>query len=414
MSAARILVVDDEASVAFTLQAVLQQEGYQVDRALSGAEALAYFESERYDAALIDLRIEEADGIDLVRALLARQPFCSAIILTGYASLESAVRAIREGAYDYLMKPCDLDELKLTLARAVERSGLRRALEERVIELERANATIRELNEDLERRIAARTEDLVRAVADLAAARERIEALHKQRLEFVSMIAHELGQPLTAIQASVQLLDRSSIDAEKRARLQAGIASASQRLRRLIQDLGDVARISADEFRLEISRVDLAELAQRQAELARQLAERHTVVYDGPPADVAVECDPDRVAQVLANLLSNAIKYTPGGQIRLELGIEGGRARIAVRDEGPGIPPERQETIFEPHVRLTPAGGERPQGAGLGLYIARSIAAAHGGRLWVESREARGSTFWLELPLHAPGAPTAGAATSSA
>src|SRR3712207_6330560 len=121
---ARILVVDDEESVAVTMQAVLEQEGYRVWSATSATQARRLFGQEELDVVLLDLRVDTTDGIDLMRELRGRQPDCVPIMLTGYASLESAVRAIREGAYDYLVKPCDLDELKLTIARAVERGNL--------------------------------------------------------------------------------------------------------------------------------------------------------------------------------------------------------------------------------------------------------------------------------------------------
>src|SRR5947209_3488601 len=154
----RLLVVDDDESVSFTMQAVLEMEGYRVRTAPSTARACELIAAELFDAALLDLRIDDEDGIELLGELRQRQPDCSAIMLTGYASLESAVRAIRQGAYDYLVKPCDLDELRMTMARAVERSLLRRTLEARVAELEDANATIRALNDDLEARINGRTE----------------------------------------------------------------------------------------------------------------------------------------------------------------------------------------------------------------------------------------------------------------
>src|SRR5438128_1646949 len=103
---ARLLIVDDDESVAITMQAVLELEGYEVRAAQSTARARAFIEVERFDTALLDLRIDDEDGIELLGEIRRCQPDCSAIMLTGYASLESAVRAIRRGAYDYLIKPC--------------------------------------------------------------------------------------------------------------------------------------------------------------------------------------------------------------------------------------------------------------------------------------------------------------------
>lgn len=151
-AAPHLLLVDDEESVLLTLKAVLEREGYRVSTAGSGAAAIDLFDSQVFDAALLDVRLEDMDGTALMKILHDRQPDCGPIMLTGFASLESAVLAIRQGAYDYLMKPCDLNELKLTVAHAVERAGLSRALRERLDDLETANGTIRRLTKELEGR----------------------------------------------------------------------------------------------------------------------------------------------------------------------------------------------------------------------------------------------------------------------
>src|SRR5438876_6442621 len=144
---ARLLLVDDEESVLLTLEAVLEREGYDVTTATSGHAAMGLVAGERFDAALLDIRLDDMDGIEILEAIHERQPDCAPIMLTGFASLESAVLAIRQGAYDYLMKPCDLNELKLTVGRAVERASLSRALRERLQELEQANSTIKRFAE---------------------------------------------------------------------------------------------------------------------------------------------------------------------------------------------------------------------------------------------------------------------------
>jgi len=124
---ARILVVDDEENVALTLGEVLKREGYHVHIAASPSEANALISKEEFDVALVDLRLGTSNGIDIIKTLRSQQPACVTIILTGYASLESAIEAIRQGAYDYLVKPCDLDELKLTVKGAVERGEMVRS-----------------------------------------------------------------------------------------------------------------------------------------------------------------------------------------------------------------------------------------------------------------------------------------------
>ncbi len=395
----RILIVDDEPGVTVTLQAILEQEGYQVAAALTAGEAQRLIATIPFDAALVDVRIDQSDGLDLLAELRERQPDCCAIMLTGYASLESAVRAIRHGAYDYLTKPCDLDELKLTVARAIERGMLTRQLRERLTELEQANATIRALNEDLQRRVEAATAELSRKVAELSETTRRLEEERRLREEFISMVVHEIGQPLTNISGYAQLLERGKVTDEAWTRAVSTIAAETRRLRRLVQDLADAARMTAGRFQVELSACDLVEIAREQVELARGRTDRHVITLEAPPALPPVRCDRDRLAQVFSNLIENAVKYAPDGHIRVTIRAEGGEVCVCVSDEGPGIPPEEMETIFHPYVRLH--RGEAA-GSGLGLYITRGIVEAHGGRIWVDSAPGKGTTFTFCLPVVPP------------
>jgi signal transduction histidine kinase len=392
---AAILVIDDEPSVALTMQAILEQEGYRVRVAHTAAEARALFTAEPFDAALVDVRIDDADGIQLVGELRERRPDCSAIMLTGYASLESAVRAIRQGAYDYLTKPCDLEELKLTIARAVERGAMAAELRARLAELEAANATIRALADQLQRRVDEATAELSRKVEELSEAKRRLEEAHHQREEFIAMVAHELGQPLTNISGFAQLLGRPHLAPQVQEQARTTIVAETQRLARLVRDLADAARLATGRFQVTPADCDLAAIVRQQAELARLRSARHTITVDVPGRRVAARCDADRIAQVLSNLLTNAITYSDGGEVRVRLWTADGQAYVSVSDQGAGIPPDRLEAIFEPHVRLAPGA----KGAGLGLYVARGIVEAHGGLIWAESGAGKGTTVTLSLPL---------------
>jgi signal transduction histidine kinase/DNA-binding response OmpR family regulator len=192
---ARLLLVDDEESVLLTLEAVLEREGYDVTTAASGHTAMGLVASERFDAALLDIRLDDMDGIELLETIHQTQPDCAPIMLTGFASLESAVLAIRQGAYDYLMKPCDLNELKLTVGRAVERATLSRALRERLQDLEAANSTIRQFAQELEGRVERATAELTAKVNELAESNSRLEAA-QSRLALLSEISTTLASSL--------------------------------------------------------------------------------------------------------------------------------------------------------------------------------------------------------------------------
>src|SRR5438067_8668727 len=156
----KLLVVDDEESVAVTMGAILEMDGYSVSISTSGADALRKLNESVYDLVLTDLRLDDMDGLSIVGELCRTEPDTVSIILTGYASLESAIKALREGAYDYLIKPCDVDELRAVVARGIERRQLGMQLKARLGELEVANGTIHELNEDLQRRVDDATAEL--------------------------------------------------------------------------------------------------------------------------------------------------------------------------------------------------------------------------------------------------------------
>jgi two-component system, sensor histidine kinase and response regulator len=397
--AARIMVVDDEESVSLTMQAVLEQEGYCVQAALSALEARTLLDREQFDVVLLDLRIDNTDGIDLMREVRERQPDCVPIMLTGYASLESAVRAIREGAYDYLVKPCDLDELKLTIARAVERGVLTRTLNERVDDLQAANAKIQHFAAELQQRVDQATRELSEKVAELSEAKTRLEAEQRQREEFISMVAHELAQPLTNISTSAQMLGREKLPEEVKERARGTIVAETRRLNRLVQDLLDATRLAAGHFQVNPAPCDLAEVLREQVQLTQTASTEHRFELDLHEQTLITVCDRDRIAQVLSNILSNAVKYTPGGAVRTVLRREDGRAVIRIADEGPGIPPDRLDAIFQPNVRLVGAGGPNTNGSGLGLYIARGIMEKHGGRIWAENAEGGGAVFTIVLPI---------------
>lgn len=174
----KILLVDDEESVLLTLDAVLRREGYEVKAVGGGGEALRALQSESFDLLLSDLRIDDdVDGLTLLAAAQKRDPEVVTILLTGYASLESAVQALRHGAFNYLLKPCNLDEMKLTIARGLEKKRLAEALRDRVGELEEANRTIQAFTAELESRVSEATAELGERVRELQESRGRLSAV---------------------------------------------------------------------------------------------------------------------------------------------------------------------------------------------------------------------------------------------
>ncbi len=217
-------------------------------------------------------------------------------------------------------------------------------------------------------------------------------------VELIATVAHEIRSPLTTIKGFTKtLLDRWDRldDAMKRDMLQA-INSDADRVTRLLTELLDVSRLEAGKLTLHRRPVELRELAERTAEDLADRSGAHVVrVVDG--AGVTVLGDPDKLRQVVTNFIENALKYTEGGTVTVTCTAEGAWGRLAVSDQGAGIPARRHAAIFEKFTRHEVPGS--PSGTGLGLYICKGLIEAHGGRIGLTSEEGIGSTFWFEIPL---------------
>jgi signal transduction histidine kinase len=229
---------------------------------------------------------------------------------------------------------------------------------------------------------------------------EELRRLSALRADFVSLVSHELRSPMAAVIGSARTLQERwrELRPDQREAFLAVIGDETSRLARLIEDVLHTSRIEAGTFSYRFAEVDLAQLA-REAVAAAELAQDEVrLAVDAAPSLPIVHGDPERLRQLLDNLVSNAVKYSAAGQeVRVTVGGANGRIRLAVRDEGPGIAAEHQMLIFEKFGRAATANAK--PGTGLGLFIARSIAQAHGGSLDVQSAPGRGTTFTLTLPV---------------
>jgi PAS domain S-box-containing protein len=226
--------------------------------------------------------------------------------------------------------------------------------------------------------------------------------VERMKSDFVSTVSHELRTPLAAIYGAALTLRRSDmpLTEEQRQQLLAVISDEADRLARIVNDILWTSRIESGAMRIQIESCDAVELATTVVQAARLhvpgRVEIALVTPDGLP-DVAA--DQDKVRQVLANLVDNAVKYAPGGD-RVEVRIEATprTVRFLVSDEGLGVPAGERDRIFEKFYRLDPDLNRGVGGTGLGLYICRELVRRMDGRIWVESRAPRGSTFVVELP----------------
>lgn len=370
MAKGKVLVVDDEQSVATSIKAILQLDGNEVTTVTSGKEALAQLREHEFDVVLTDLQIDDLDGIEILRETQKLWPDTVAIMLTGNASLESAVAALRSGAYDYLIKPTNANDLRATIGRALERRQLR----QRLVELEQ---------------------------------------LDKLKTHFLSMASHELRTPLTAVSGFMQIARKrisrlsgaTDVPASWRAEtqkvdetLEMAIRQA-KKLARLIEELVDVSRLQQGRVEMRLAEIELTDVVRDVAERMRLLSQGHEIEtkIEGTAAIVA---DRDRIEQVLEDLVGNAIKYSPdSGRVEISLHTSGANAVVSVRDEGIGIAPGEVEKIFGLFYRSPDPRADHVGGLGLGLYISREIVSRHHGRLWAERNTGAGTTFHVTLPL---------------
>jgi two-component system, sensor histidine kinase and response regulator len=402
VTAARVLIVDDDRGLLEALSEALQLRMGEVDvtTSESAQSALETLATAEVDAVVADIKMPKMDGLQLLERIRELQPNTPTLLITGHGEHELAVQALRGGAYDYVQKPIDRDYFVGSLKRAIQTHQLSR-------ELERQRAALVQHAEELEKCVQERTIELRELYhrehslrAELEEAYRKLADAQRQREELVSMIAHDLAGPLTAVKGYAEALERPNTPPPVRARAQTVIRTVADHMTRLVSDLADSGRLATGQFQVQLVSCDLVQLTRQQIDALAGRSEQHSLHLDAPAA-LPIVCDPDRVTQVVANLLSNALKHTPGGEVRVRLWSEGHEARLSVTDQGPGIPPEELETIFEPRKRLTGNGSARPSGAGLGLHIARGIVEAHGGRLWAESPPGQGATFQLSLPLQA-------------
>jgi signal transduction histidine kinase len=230
----------------------------------------------------------------------------------------------------------------------------------------------------------------------------RVKSSHQAQRDFVANVSHELKTPLTSIQGFAQaLMDGTAADEEARMKAASIIHEESDRLRRLVDDLLDLARLDAEQVAFMRRPVDLNALIQRVVDGLGVTASEQGIELVGlerslPP----VIGDGDRLAQVLTNLIDNAVKHSPpGGKVRVVGEVDQQWLQIGIKDEGKGIPPDELSRIFERFYQLDKArSGGRGRGVGLGLAISREIIRAHGGELSAQSTSGAGSVFTIRLP----------------
>lgn len=386
---ARLLVVDDEESLRITTAAIFEKEGYLVDTASSGDEAIALLTSADYDLVLTDLHMEGGDGLTVLNLIRRHAPLTISVVLTGFASVESAIAALQEGAYDYLVKPCDIESMKHTIRRGVEHRRL-------MLAEQKARTDLQQLNLDLEQRIEERTAELKLLNAELAEA-------NRAKDVFLATLSHELRTPLTPVVGWIKLLRSGTLDEKSVLQALDAIERNAWLQSRLIDDLLDTSRIATGKLHFEPKPTDLNVIVTAAVDTVRASAGARNIDLSMSlsPSSLVVMGEPVRLQQIAWNLVSNAIKFTdPGGKVTVMTGFNGTEAHLQVVDTGVGIAPEFLPHVFDRFRQADGSTSRRHGGLGLGLAIADALAKLHGGRLEARSQGVgNGASFTLRIQL---------------
>ena len=374
---AQILIVDDEIGMREGCRRVLTSQQHQVDTADSLATALEAIRHKSYDLVLLDVMMPDGSGLELCDPIHERDSDAICIVITGYATIELAVDAVKRGAYDFLPKPFTSDQLMVAVSQGLERRRLRRD--------------------------TAELDACRRRAEELTKANIEIEKLERMKSQFMLTVAHELRAPVAAVQSYVNLILSGYISEQE---LQPIMSRAQQRLQELldlIADLLELARLkeARDAPAAVSSPQPVADILAEVVDLLREQAQHKKQHLDVQIlARPAVTATHNHIRQIWMNLISNAIKYTPpGGRVTVRLEADGEGITGSVSDTGMGIAEEDLACLFREFFRTNQAKASGEIGTGLGLAILKQIIDSYGGTIEVQSQVGHGTHFTFTLPF---------------
>lgn len=366
----RIVVIDDDYAMRLSCSQTLTKSGFEVETFDDGAQGLAGIGELKPALVVVDLKMPGLSGLEVIQRVRALDPDIVVVVITGYATITTAVDAMKSGAYDFLPKPFLPDELRRIVSRGLEHRHLRRKAREL------------EMNQELMRR------------------------------RFVSFVSHQLKSPLAAIHQYLEVLQRlrdaPDVDAVREEWIRRCLVRTGE-LRKLIDDWLTLARAQGECLVTRREPVELAPILKAVIDSYDERARSMSVTLslELPERSSPVVGDRNCLTVLFDNLITNAITYNrPGGAVTVAVREEAGEVVAEVRDTGVGIPEESLGLLFEEFYRVTSPqqGGESPapSGTGLGLPICRRIVSELGGGIEVESEVGVGSTFRVQLPAYRP------------
>ncbi|MCX8124093.1 MAG: hybrid sensor histidine kinase/response regulator [Spirochaetes bacterium] len=356
-----ILIVDDEEKICNRLASVIQREGYAVTTTTQPEKAIELLSTQNFDIILTDLNMPQKSGFQIMEYIQQSGLNVLIIVITGYASVDTAIQSIKLGAYDFIQKPFDIETLKLTIKRAALTIKLRKENERYI---------------------------------------EELKKLNNLKNEFISVVSHDLRSPLATIGAYVKYLTKKDDFPQKYARYLYIIGDIAENLYALVNELLDISKIELGILHLNYEDVDINVIINSTIENFSTLAKEknNEIVYSQKPENPIIKIDKIKIMQVLNNLISNAIKFTENGIIEVSAISHNKGILISVKDTGMGIDEELKKSILDPYILFHTNGTRGETGTGLGLSICKRFVELHGGTISLESEYGKGSTFTIYIP----------------
>ena len=355
-----ILIIDDEEALRDGCSQVLEKAGYAVLTAEQGIEGIKLAREHLPDMAFIDLKMPNISGMEIIEILSRDIPDIVLVMITGFATIVSAVEAMQKGAYDYLPKPFNPDQLRALAKRGLEHRNLK-------IETKRL----------------------------------RVEKDLMER-NFITFVSHEMRSPLVVIRQYIEALNEIAGD-----RFDKDVKEIIERCRKRIQNLEelvehwlDISRIEDGTFAQQKVSLSLDSIISRSVEEMIPLCRKRGISLETniPQKLPQITGDAESLVRVFTNIIGNATKYTPeGGKITVTCQHDEFYINVSIADTGMGIPPDKLSLIFEPFFRCGEKN-EKHSGSGLGLTFCKKIMESHKGCIAVSSKEGEGTTFVLTFP----------------
>jgi signal transduction histidine kinase len=370
---ASILVIDDELGMREGCRRALTPRGLRVSTAENGAEGLRKLREGSFDLILLDAMMPGIGGLEFLDHIREHDPDLVCVMITGYATVDLAAQAMKQGAYHFLSKPFTTDELVAVVQRGLSEQRRRLAVRQETQRAEEAR--------ELER------------------ARQEAAKLDAVESRFMLVIVHELRNPAGVIKNYLQLMRAGYVDEDDWEEYLARLDLRAGQLLEMLDDLLELAHLKQTISPPKLQPVDAAQVLEESVRQLRPVADAKGLRFEVEiRATPTVLAQPSHLRSLWTNLLENAIRYTPRGQVKVTLSEQDSQMVSSVADTGIGISTEDLASVFQEFYRSEEAKVHAELGTGLGLPIANQIVKLYQGDMEVDSVPGKGSTFVVRLP----------------